>query len=484
MRFVVGFCLLFLASLVLVLPLTVLLLFKLILIGIYCYREENEKKLVPLSALDTIFAVGPTWLKSVINVGLVLQLEGTLEVEALRKRFHECFLSEEHGERYDKLWSWIEMRGGYAFRAVSRKSLILEEQITERDLGNESLEGFLRKWIVEKYKEKKPCWEMVLLKSSKKTMCVVLKIHHSICDGYTLLHILDKLTGVNSPYLVKPFKETCLKEAKLMLEAPLSFGKAMDNGDKSKNPLKVSLTDNPEENLQQWMFSFTSLSMEEMKELRRRSNCRMIALIWALVGGAIRRFLVESGIEFPEFIGVSTTLPWPDHPAMVTTSKPPMCNHWTSGCFKIPLQTADPVGRLRKIDENITSFLTQGLDRFGTRIMNNMLWLFPASWLDRMISADMGIGGALTTIPAGNGYKLLGVPVKHIHALLIGLDNVPYCPISVYTISQGDYMEITLGANAQTILKNQETLDLICQKYLNEEFVNLSSSLTKCKKNE
>lgn len=350
MKFILGAFIWFIALINLTVPLGIVLVVKLLILTYYSgsigrrfNNNDNDVTLHPLDFNDTLVAFDTSWNKPVVNFGFVLETDGNIKVHKLRDWFSECFnlkgnTSSNYSNEYPKLYSYLVKRKGHVFRACSKSSLgNLEENIVKRRLGdfggngNESLEEFISRWIVEPYKKDKPCWSLAVIRKPSNYTAILFKIHHAFCDGYSLLHILDKLCagGSNAPYLVKPYNEGVWKHLKQYLEAPLNLGK-MGGATPESNPFRVHLPPSPQKSYD-WMFSFTSFNLEDMKQLRKRcGGIHMTAIIWTIVGGALRRFLMEEGVEIPEYILVGNTIPVPNHPAMLkeTRNKDKMCNHW------------------------------------------------------------------------------------------------------------------------------------------------------------
>jgi hypothetical protein len=88
----------------------------------------------------------------------------------------------------------------------------LEERIKECKLlgGEKELEELIGKFVDTNDYGEKPNWEILLIhvqeRSKKEGFCktvMIFKLDHGLGDGYTFAHLVERLTGINSPYVVK-----------------------------------------------------------------------------------------------------------------------------------------------------------------------------------------------------------------------------------------------------------------------------------------
>lgn len=326
------------------LPLGILWLWKLILI-VFSWKkrirlENNEEAfLLPIATGDSMLSVDSSWKKPIVNFGYVLRFEDNQQkftIDQLREHFATTFLNENcDGGRYDKLFSYLVTRGGHVFRATGIQTLRLTEHIKEATLEKSmSLERFLADWLLNGYPENRPCWELVLVTGHSEafgeTFAMAFKIHHALADGYSLLHILDKLSSNTSPYLVKDFPESGFTQFCQLLEAPLNM--SMVSGmPVEKNPFRVKSI-----KPYQWMLSFTSFPLDKLKDIRRKDDVHMTSVILTIIIGALRQHILAGGVEgvtdkdIPEKFTIGNTLPWPRHPSRQSglANRDKICNHW------------------------------------------------------------------------------------------------------------------------------------------------------------
>lgn len=342
MKLTLGIFIWLIILLFLSLPLILLSLWKWLVIFFCSWRrnleegEVEEYVMHPLAAADSMLTLGSSWEKPIVNTGFILKFQQNekgkrISVKKLREHFSKCFLTEQaEGGRYERLFSYLVIHGAHAFRNIKKRTA-LDEQIVEVMLdefdqqGNKiSVERFLAEWMTTGYKKNTPCWEMILI-SLESYQYLAFKIHHAQADGYSLLHILDRLTSNTSPYLVKDFQEGPLVRLKQLLEGPMNLARLAGT---SRNPFSVK----PSAEKYEWMVSFTSFPLQELKEIRKAHRVHIASVILTIMSGAIREFLkndmdVE---EIPEYIKVGNTLPCAKHPSRdgAIPNKDKLCNHW------------------------------------------------------------------------------------------------------------------------------------------------------------
>ncbi|XP_037032515.1 uncharacterized protein LOC119071658 isoform X1 [Bradysia coprophila] len=457
MRVVLGALIWCICLLLFGIPIFILVLVKLVVTAISCRSSENiqGEKLVPLKGDDGASG-SPQW-EIPYNIGFCLRVQGNISVNEFRNHFSSTFNLNGEKDPYDKFFSYFVIRGGYVFRAIMRDCLDLSKTIVDTKLEeDELLENFLVRWMLIGYEEKRSRWQVAIIPLSEDTTAVAFKMDHNLIDVYSFIHILDKLTGSKAPYLVKDFRENFCGKFKQIIEGPTHLG-AMKGLPREQNPFHCIYPVSSPERKKEWMFSFTSIPVDDMKVLRKwNGSVRMASVIFTILVGALRRFLIEEvkfkEHELPLEIKMGNSLPWPKHPAMNENLRGPdrLQNQWTGGFYTFPLRESDALLRLQKIEQKYVS----------------------------LFDIDMGAANNLVTGIGADTYNLLGCPVERVHPLLGIPDNMPYVPLSCFTFSHSGRMEVVLGANPQSIFQNKQRLDLITHKLMHDELKDLLS-LTK-----
>ena len=148
------------------------------------------------------------------NIGFLLRIprNQSVSINWIRQKFETSFLKmDQNGDpMHPRLFSYLVQFGGYAFqKRVS--SIDIEYHIQEITVPtHQSLEAYLVKLLAAPYEPNKPFWKLLVFPSPDidNEMNVVLKIHHGLADGYTLIHIIDTLTDSVTPYKVSEFDES------------------------------------------------------------------------------------------------------------------------------------------------------------------------------------------------------------------------------------------------------------------------------------
>lgn len=305
-------------------PFLLFFIYKWVLIAL---AKVVRRDLHPLTSGDAPFALGTSWVKHKLSVGLLLWVDGSLDLEEVQNHFYRCLLlplNEGGGPKYEKLRASLVNFGGHIFRkSIPMEEIDIKRLIYVRALcPGESLEQFVDNWMDTRYDENCPAWEVVLIPSKDKDKdgtIVGFKVHHAFVDGYSLLHLLDVLTGSKAPYIVRERKESLLRALVNIASVPLNLVRVV--GGPLKSPLVVK---NPQSS---WTYAFSSIDLEPVKTIRRKYNVHFAAVILTLITGTVRRFVVEGGArecDLPSHLYVGNTLPCEEHPAQGHL----LCNHW------------------------------------------------------------------------------------------------------------------------------------------------------------
>jgi len=180
------------------LPILFLLGYKLLSIGVAkIYYGANQ--ITCAEPCDTLFTLENKSGQPFVNWGLFCRLDSSISVEILRIKFDSIFL--KNGGLYSRFFCQIKSFMGHSFFWKESK-LDLSCHIYKICLqDDEAIERFLFEWMKKSYGVKPP-WQIAIIECRKKRF-LAFKIHHGLADGYSLVHILDKLCSTNSLNLVK-----------------------------------------------------------------------------------------------------------------------------------------------------------------------------------------------------------------------------------------------------------------------------------------
>jgi hypothetical protein len=209
--------------------------------------------LIPLNLDDTFIVHKTSQQNQISNPCQVWKLKGKVDLHKFREHFRDCFLSSE-GDRkkYENLYCYFDQYWGYLFkRRIQPSSLKLEEHIKEVSIDelassgfcenedirdnsslsngntnvcdddekssnvNEVVDCFVGDWMARNtFKIGCPSWQILLIQPSSRLKCVgdegttmCFKIDHGLCDGYSFVHLVDKLSGSKTPYLFQKPKK-------------------------------------------------------------------------------------------------------------------------------------------------------------------------------------------------------------------------------------------------------------------------------------
>lgn len=216
--YTVGGLILWIIFSILIIPITLFgSVSRLIVVITAKYYQPN---LIPISYKDAFFAALYSCDKqALMSVGTSLRVKGRVETEALINRFKECFLGPDSQEKYGNLQCYFQIYMGYVFKRRVEQ-LVLKNHFLDHTLPNGmEPDDYLSKWLAENtYQsnpEGQPCWQVLILRrhpeenGGEEETIVSVKMHHGMIDGYSIVHMIDKLTGSKSPYIAtKPKNES------------------------------------------------------------------------------------------------------------------------------------------------------------------------------------------------------------------------------------------------------------------------------------
>jgi len=175
--------------------------------------------LIPIyTVTDHLLSVAPSNSHQNMNFSSTWLLKEKLDAMAFRNHFENAFLStQELKERYINLYCYFVQWCFYIWKK-SVAEINLEDRIKEISLSVNSLsdiEEFVGEYTDYHDYGENPNWEILVINNTELKInnttdenyspgsILVMKFHHGLCDGYSMIHIIDKLCGTKSPYIVK-----------------------------------------------------------------------------------------------------------------------------------------------------------------------------------------------------------------------------------------------------------------------------------------
>jgi hypothetical protein len=172
--------------------------------------------LIKLTPHDSIFAVDKCYhdndsktSSSFASNVTMLFVSDDVKLPELTSKFSEILRKTATFSRLRM--KLVRVFGYYFFKEVESVELPFHiRKVKDFDLSSSpedherELEEYVGKMMVRPFPNGKPLWEVeVFGKYKGNQSAVVIRIHHSICDGYSFNHLIDNLIGEQSQYRVR-----------------------------------------------------------------------------------------------------------------------------------------------------------------------------------------------------------------------------------------------------------------------------------------
>lgn len=443
----------------------------LILIGwryfvIFLARRLRPDDLIPCSPNDTLLVQDTPDKQPILTGGFVLKVKGRIDPGKLSTLFEELFLNQDYYlENYQNLYCDLTKFCGYLFkRKIVSKVKLVENHLQIRELKeNEDFNQVVASWFQQKFQKGLPLWQMLILNPGQADTGVgndkekddsyssysyfAFKAHHVLMDGYSFVHVLDKLTGVTSPgewagTSVNNNDEDCTAsstkeennnkksfwtELKILFSVPevvasftfpnISWNPSSSTGFPESKPLSK---------FEMLPMSVGTCSLESIKDIRRKLGVHFPSIVYGLQAGALRAALLDNRSSkpfdndesiLPESILISTSLPvvGVEHPRNKFT------NHWSGGYIKVPLRTSSPKERILGADQSLQSILKDEGTYITWKYLAFLIWLIPC-WVHGLLEKCPFLKlckfrSSMSCIPQSCKvqYNLMGLPVQNIY---------------------------------------------------------------------
>lgn len=167
-----------------------------------------------LSSYDSIFAIDQFETKPYAGNGTVIILDGHIGIDTIRHAFMQNILSvrKVSGElQFGKLFQVPVNFCGYYFWS-NLISVDLEKHISiHHTFCTDDHEAELQTVLGELMTRPFPgaLWEVLSLeKYNRNQSVIVFRLHHVLGDGYTFNHLVDRLIGKKSEYIVREYQRS------------------------------------------------------------------------------------------------------------------------------------------------------------------------------------------------------------------------------------------------------------------------------------
>jgi len=294
-----------------------------------------------LAAIDELYTQPKCTLLGVAVV------EGDVDVERLRSDFQRRVISAKNSKgeiMYPEFQQYFSRWGGFLFWKWEKDFKIEDhvkvyEPSVSTEMGEMDVVNLRVQLIAKPYEKGISPWEFIVVKNYKpfnplmidydnnrknidspKTpkSVLILRIHHGVTDGYSLLKLFlntmqsEELTLEKIPqpkFQSRNVLRNILYCTWATLCVPYYVTKQLltTRDDNYFHPSGVELK-------RKCFAAGTTMSVAVVREVREKFNVTFSAVLMNAVAGGIRRYLMTNGIEIPEKMHVTTPLPWPGHP--------------------------------------------------------------------------------------------------------------------------------------------------------------------------
>ncbi|CAG7732328.1 unnamed protein product [Allacma fusca] len=421
------------------------LIFWKFLVTLVCNLVSGGECREPLSFFDTVFAVDNFYTRPHASTLKCFILDGHLSLSDIRELFCNKILYKRisHGSEAKDRWQFQRLH-----------------QVPRRF-------GWFYFWTEVPVNVDLHVKEAILTDDMNKNGCgqksvVILRVHHVIADGYSLNSIVDEMISKESRYLVKEQEELSLKQKLYFFwTAPAWIVNFFLEEMFAKNPINHRKEDTT------GVLAITSIPLEVIKSIRRKTNCHFATIGLSLLGGALRRLFLETRQdinEIPDFLKIMHLLPRPDHPF------DRMCNHWSAGSFKVSLKSHNALDRLNEAEEYFRGFTENNYQKL-LDLQSTIANLLPAPIYSLVLSRKYLTNMSFTSLPGYDGQaQLCGHDIVDLYKV-IGL-QYKQTALGAAAYSHNGQLAFSIFAN-RDILPTQESGERLAQVHLQAELAQL-----------
>jgi len=387
--------------------------------------------------------------KNVLNVSI---LNGNLSAPKLREGIRTRLFTQKY---FTKLQCRPVLFMGYWF--WEKTSVNLESQVFEHNevKTDDELKSYLPKWIAEGYGPGKPMWSVMLIKLVGGRTAVVYKLHHMVGDGVSFMKLLEYMcdepwTHLETPE-IRPFS---------LMHWIYAWYTFPWNALKSYRLARIRKGFRPTIYYGEGFTSWTELSLEKLRVVRRASKCMFQSALGGILSNAFYRLLEHSGkSDIPATVRLVIPIPYPGR-----TDKQ-LTNH--VGWLHAELPIGGGQKALFGFDSNVRKSYTLGMHGVmweffrGMYLVPNPILKKQAFWGESNIPPVIlsSIPGTLTKTHMMGNEVLRAFPILGLGCSM----GVNAC-VATYK----DTAQFTVRVSKE-ILPSQEMVDLLLNKYIHEE---------------
>ena len=294
---------------------------------------------------ELLYAIESIYTRPKVSTVVHSIFDGQIQLDYVRQQFEHRILhvcDPEGNLLYRKLrQSWTQLCG-YRFwkweKDFSLKNHVRLYDYTEPQLAipspctEEDLRRVTGTLITTPYAKGQSPWEMLLIPdyqfvNTNGETCIgsvlTLKIHHCLADGFSVFKLLYQLYNMNFPALSAKFRQLSalqrvMRTAVMVLSFPFDVVKIMISARDDPNYWHIMDT-----KLSRQYVTLTSdrIPMATIKAIKNKHSVSYNTAVYAIIGGAISRFMKAAGQKVPKTMASYTPLPLPNHPGGLV-------NHW------------------------------------------------------------------------------------------------------------------------------------------------------------
>jgi len=294
-----------------------------------------------LTTRGQMFAVDRLHEAPKCNIVVTLVGEGTVDNEAAKnfilQRLVESPPKDSLGaERYPELKQHLVKWGGYYFWKQC-ENFSIDDHFTIIDDGKiyteDDLKALAQKYVGLKWRKGKPMWDVVFVKNYEpkntsgncggpRTACL-LRVHHSLGDGYSFLYLLMEAIAGKEVISVVPNYFSRSLPLLFIYGITFPFRAAWEAAGlfvACLHSYSLRLYMNPDKKLVKGpdgctmkVDSSISLPISLVKDVKDHFKTSFAAVQFAAMAGALRDFHLEKGMETPHILPCLTVLPYPGH---------------------------------------------------------------------------------------------------------------------------------------------------------------------------
>ncbi|ODM90536.1 hypothetical protein Ocin01_16144 [Orchesella cincta] len=358
--------------------------------------ESDLEKLVTTKGVLIGRDFADWYTKPSHSIVVIMKLKGKLDLEllkqhVLRTNVRKWNVKKERLE-YPELQQYCTLRFGYLFFKWDRKfgisnhvKLYKSREIHEGTVvTDEKIHEIWEKVARRAFKPKVSPWECLLIQNydpegkihsveelerlpeEERHSVVVMRVHHSIFDGFSIYRLLLSLSDQGLPLWEKETARKVPKYFNLLLNlkalfcGPTSLTKTFLGGIDVLHGLHYGhgrLTG-------KYTIVTTPLTIKVVKNASKLHKVSFHAVLIGAISGGIRKYLLKNGLSIPlQPMRVGIPIPQPNH-----TSK--LRNEWLSAMVNLPVEKKTAKQRVVAADERLNKLKTGSLTPFLTQAMS------------------------------------------------------------------------------------------------------------------